>query len=103
MRDFTFHAGPTLLCGSDQLPKLIEDLPPGPCLLVSDVEIVRLGLLDGCSEALNNSGREVALFDRVEADPSRETLLAAVALGKGAGAVSVIGFGGGSPMDVAKL
>jgi alcohol dehydrogenase class IV len=39
----------------------------------------------------------------VEADPSRETLEAAVEAGRAAGAASVVGFGGGSPMDVAKL
>jgi alcohol dehydrogenase class IV len=41
------------------------------------------------------------LFDEVEPDPSRATLLAAVEAG--AAASSVIGLGGGSPMDVAKL
>jgi hypothetical protein len=46
--------------------------------------------------------REV-LFDAVEADPSRATLLAAVEAGRSAAVTSVIGFGGGSPMDVAKL
>ena len=41
------------------------------------------------------------MFDAVEQDPSRETLMAAVAAGEGC--ASVVGFGGGSPMDVAKL
>ena len=41
------------------------------------------------------------MFDAVEQDPSRETLMAAVAAGQGC--ASVVGFGGGSPMDVAKL
>jgi hypothetical protein len=56
---------------------------------------IRLGLLDRCRDALNDSGREMALFDSVEADPSRRTLLAAVE--REIGAVSVVGFGGGSP------
>ena len=43
------------------------------------------------------------MFDAVEADPSRKTLEAAVEAGRSAGADSVVGFGGGSPMDVAKL
>jgi len=103
MRGFTFHHGPTLLIGSDKLQDLVDRLPQGPCLLVSDAGIVRLGLLDRCRDALDASGREVALFDAVEADPSRDTLLAAVELGRKTGAVSVVGFGGGSPMDVAKL
>jgi len=43
------------------------------------------------------------LFDAVEADPSKETLLAAVELGRERRVTHVVGFGGGSPMDVAKL
>ena len=46
---------------------------------------------------------EVIVFDRVEADPSKETLLSATETGRAAGVTSVVGFGGGSPMDVAKL
>jgi alcohol dehydrogenase class IV len=41
------------------------------------------------------------VFDAVEQDPSLATVHAAVAAGEGA--ASVVGFGGGSPMDVAKL
>jgi alcohol dehydrogenase class IV len=103
MRSFVFHPGPTLLCGADQLPALVARLPDGPCLLVSDRDIVRLGLADRCRDELERTGRATILFDAVEADPSRETLLAAVALGASADVRSVIGFGGGSPMDVAKL
>ena len=103
MRSFAFYSGPTLLSGSDQLEAFVARMPDGPCLLVTDQEIVRLGLLDRCRDELIRTGRAIALFDGVEADPSRETLMAAVELGGSAGAVSVIGFGGGSPMDVAKL
>ncbi|WP_028970850.1 iron-containing alcohol dehydrogenase [Sphingomonas sp. URHD0057] len=103
MRSFTFHPGPMLLCGGDKLQDLVNALPDGPCLLVSDAGVLRLGLLDRCRDALNGAGREVALFDAVEADPSRKTLLTTVELGRSVGAASVVGFGGGSPMDVAKL
>lgn len=103
MRSFVFHPGPTILSGADRLADLVERLPSGPCLLVTDEDIVRLGLVDRCRQSLEASGRAVTLFTEVEADPSRETLLKAVDLGKSARAVSVVGFGGGSPMDVAKL
>jgi alcohol dehydrogenase len=78
-------------------------LPSGPCLLVSDEQLVGLDLIDECRGALADRGIEMVLFDSVEADPSRETLLAAVEAGRSGGVESVIGFGGGSPMDVAKL
>ena len=102
MRPFTFHPGPRLLAGPGQAESLAAKLPPGPCLLVTDQELVRLGLTDPYHRAIG-TGHEVVVFDAVEADPSRETLLAATAAGRSAGVTSVVGFGGGSPMDVAKL
>jgi alcohol dehydrogenase class IV len=103
MRSFVFHPGPTLLAGSDQLHDLINRLPEGPTLLVTDADLVRLNLVERCCAELERSGRTPIAYDAVEADPSRETLLAAVDAGRSAEVKSVIGFGGGSPMDVAKL
>ena len=99
MKPFTFHPGPRIVSGAGSAALLAEHLPPGPCLFVTDRDVVALGLTDACRATLS----EIVLFDAVEADPSKETLLAAVATGREAGVVSVIGFGGGSPMDVAKL
>ncbi len=103
MRPFTFHPGPRLIAGQDLHARLPELLPEGPCLFVTDAGVRSLGLADAYCAALEESGRLVTVFDRVEADPSRETLLAAVETGRLAGVGSVVGFGGGSPMDVAKL
>ena len=103
MRPFTFHPGPRLTAGRGLHERLPTLLPEGPCLFVTDEGVRRLGLADPLCEALQDSGRLVTVFDRVEADPSRTTLLAAVRTGQLAGARSVVGFGGGSPMDVAKL
>jgi alcohol dehydrogenase class IV len=103
MRPFTFHPGPRLISGDASAGQLAELMPRGACLFVTDKDVLRLGLTDACRSALEESGREVVLFDSVEADPSRETLLAAVDLGRRHGVTHVVGFGGGSPMDVAKL
>ena len=103
MKSFTFHPGPRLLAGADTSKEIAGLLPPGPVLFVSDEQLVGLGLTDLARLALEESGRSVALFDKVEADPSRATLEAAVQAGRSAGVRSVVGFGGGSPMDVAKL
>ena len=64
--------------------------------------IVQLGLT-GCLPGARRKRTRVVLFDEVEADPSRDTLVAAVEAGREAAVASVVGFGGGSPMDVAKL
>jgi alcohol dehydrogenase class IV len=102
MRPFTFNPGPKLLAGPQQAQALAERLPAGPCLLVTDKELVRIGIPDAYREAIGG-GREVAVFDCVEADPSKATLIAATEAGRSAGVTSVVGLGGGSPMDVAKL
>ena len=43
------------------------------------------------------------IYSEVVADPPESSVLAAVAAARAAGCDGVIGFGGGSPMDVAKL
>jgi alcohol dehydrogenase class IV len=102
MRPFTFNPGPKLLAGPDQAAALAEKLPSGPCLFVTDSELIRLGLADAYHRAIE-AAHHVMIFDQVEADPSKDTLLTAVEAGRSAAVSSVVGFGGGSPMDVAKL
>ncbi|HYN46260.1 MAG TPA: iron-containing alcohol dehydrogenase, partial [Allosphingosinicella sp.] len=97
MQSYEFQYGPRLIAGPGAARGLAEVLPPGRCLFVTDANVRALGLADAVLEALPDA----VIFDAVEQDPSRETLMAAVAAGEGA--VSVVGFGGGSPMDVAKL
>lgn len=74
----------------------------GPRILfVTDPGLRALGLGDTAVESLESSGAEVTVFDAVEADPSRATLMQAVEAGRGVS--GVVGFGGGSSLDVAKL
>ena len=72
-------------------------------LLITDPGLRQLGLADPAIASLEAAGHSVVVFDKVEADPSRETLMRAVEAGRGAGATGVLGFGGGSSLDVAKL
>ena len=102
MQPFTFTYGPRIIAtstGASELPAL---LPDGPCLVVTDDQLIALGLAAPWIAELERS-RPVAVFSAVEADPSKATLLAAVQAARAIGATSVVGFGGGSPMDVAKL
>jgi alcohol dehydrogenase class IV len=101
MKPYDFHYGPKLISGAGSVRRLGELLPAGRCLFVTDAQVRRLGLADDALAALADAGIEAVMFDAVEADPSRKTLIAAVAAGEGC--TSVVGFGGGSPMDVAKL
>jgi alcohol dehydrogenase len=97
MQGYEFRYGPKLIAGPGAARGLADLLPPGRCLFVTDATVRALGL----AEPVLESFPDAMVFDAVEQDPSRETLMAAVAAGEGC--VSVIGFGGGSPMDVAKL
>lgn len=102
MQPFTFSYGPRVLAtatGAAELPGL---LPDGPLLLVTDDQLIGLGVAAQWIAELEKD-RAVTIFSAVEADPSKTTLLAAVAAGRASKVVSVVGFGGGSPMDVAKL
>jgi len=101
MKGFEFFYGPKVRSGAGESVRMAELLPPGRCLFVTDAGLVGLGLAEAPLAALREAGVEPVVFDSVEADPSRATVEAAVEAGRGCG--SVVGFGGGSPMDVAKL
>ena len=75
----------------------------GRILFVTDGGLRKLGLCDAALAALSGSGMEVTVFDAVEADPSLATVEAAVEAARAAGVTGVIGFGGGSSLDVAKV
>ena len=72
-------------------------------LFVTDQGLIKIGLTQGPLKALQQTGISVALFDQVEADPSLDTLMAAVDKARQMDATGIVGFGGGSSMDVAKL
>lgn len=72
-------------------------------LFVTDPGLRSIGLCDSAIASLTDVGAEPTIFDTVEADPSRATLLAAVDSGRTAEVTGVVGFGGGSSLDVAKL
>lgn len=60
------------------------------------------GALQDVTEALAKEGIEYTIFDKIEENPSVETVLSAAARGLDAGCDFVIGIGGGSPCDGAK-
>ncbi|MHB9879685.1 iron-containing alcohol dehydrogenase [Pacificimonas sp. ICDLI1SI03] len=97
---FQFNYGPRVISGSGTSADLSGLLPDGAVLFITDTGVRDLGLPERALAAL--ADRTITVFDDVEADPSAGTVEAAVAAGNDIGATAVIGFGGGSPMDVAK-
>ncbi|RZT05638.1 alcohol dehydrogenase [Duganella sp. CF402] len=72
-------------------------------LLVTDPGFLRTGLVDAPAASLRTAGLAVEIYSQVMADPPEAVVLEAVAAARSFGADIVIGLGGGSSMDVAKL
>ena len=106
MSDFTFETTPRVICefdGALKLGALCNELGAKRAVLITDPGLQKVGLIDAPFDALKQAGIETLLWTRVEADPPESTILEAV---KGAAdfkADIIIGLGGGSSMDTAKL
>lgn len=106
MNPFVFNTTPSLVFepgSSARLAAIAGRKIGGRILMVTDPGLRRLGLCDRAIDSLREAGAEVTVFDEVEADPSRATLMRAVAAGQAASVTGIVGFGGGSSLDVAKL
>ena len=93
-----FGSGMSKLCAEEVSKKL------GPNILfITDKDLMSLKLTEPALNELRKLSSIVEIFQDVEADPSIKTLLNSIQVGKKINATGVIGFGGGSSMDVAKL
>lgn len=72
-------------------------------MLVTDAGVRRAGLAEPALASLAAAGFAVTIFDGVVADPPEAVVHACVAEARAAGAELVVGLGGGSSLDIAKL
>ncbi|MBP1844085.1 alcohol dehydrogenase class IV [Rhizobium petrolearium] len=106
MNSFIFNTTPSLIFKAGAARELADHVRSrlgNAVLFVTDPGLRKLGLCDHALVSLSDSGVKVEVFGEVEADPSLSTLMRAVEAGRTAGVTGVIGFGGGSSLDVAKL
>jgi alcohol dehydrogenase len=106
MRAFTFTTAGCIAVGAGESRRLHEQcrrLGVQRPLLVTDPGLVAIGLLEPVLEALRADGFKPVVYDQVREDPPEEVVLAAVDAALDADIDGVIGFGGGSSMDVAKV
>jgi alcohol dehydrogenase len=106
MLPFSFATTAQILCeigASQRLAELCRERGAQRVLIVTDPGISKLGLLDEVLPGFARAELTVEVFDQVVADPPEATLLAAVEQALALKAQLIIGFGGGSSMDVAKL
>ncbi len=106
MTDFAFNTTPRMVFrkgAAAELGALCSDIVGKRVLVVTDRAIRELGLLDAALAGLEAAGMAITIYDGVEPDPPVRCVEAAVAAARGAEATGVIGFGGGSVMDTAKI
>ena len=106
MNPFSFATTAQILCESGsaaQLGELCKLRDAHRVLIVTDPGITKIGLLNDVLPTLAKAQVAADVFDKVEADPPESVVLAAVEQAKSMQAELIIGFGGGSSMDVAKL
>jgi len=82
--------------------KLVADKAWGKALIVTDGQLVKLGLLDSLFTALKAHEMPYQLFDGVFPNPTEALVQEGFAAYQQAGCDYLIAFGGGSPIDTAK-
>ncbi len=72
-------------------------------LIVTDQGLIDAGLVNQIQEVLDEAGIHNAVFKDVEADPRYEIVADCVAKIRSEDVDLIVGFGGGSPIDIAKV
>lgn len=106
MLKFSFRTTKAILVesgSSARIGDLVSDLGATSALIVTDKGIQSSGLLNAAIVSLKAKNIRFELFTDVVADPPEDVVLKAVKAAQEGGAECVIGLGGGSSMDVAKL
>ncbi len=106
MSNFFFSTVSDVVVGADtsnQLGRIAADLGIRRALIVTDLGIIQLGLLDSAIKSLDIHKIEYSIYSDVIADPPERVVVDAVIAAQAFGCDGVVGFGGGSSMDVAKL
>jgi alcohol dehydrogenase class IV len=72
-------------------------------LIITDQGVIQAGLLEAVEKSLQSVSLPFVIFDGVEPDPRIEVVEKSVQLAKKEGIDLIIGFGGGSSLDIAKV
>lgn len=101
-----FQSTPRLLMGEGCLSQIVNEidyLGSKKILIITDPGLVAAGIAGKLEEILISGGVAYALYDKVEPDPRLEIAQDAADELKRNGADLVIGLGGGSAIDIAKI
>ena len=100
---FIHQTTPRIHFGVGTLQRLGDELKrfrEGPVLIVTDPGVLKAGITE---QAVKCSGRDCIIFSDIEPDPSIDTALTCAKAARDAKASVIVGVGGGSAMDTAKV
>jgi alcohol dehydrogenase class IV len=108
MKPFTLSRVPEILFGAGALSQASSKIDAltgdkGPVMIVADPAMKSLGILDRLVDNLSEGGRGCLLYDGFKGEPKSSDIDTAASLALKGGAKAVIGLGGGSALDTAKL
>ena len=106
MTSFTFQTTRSLIVepgSSVKVGALMAELGSNNVLLVTDRGIMDLNLAQSAIKSFAEVDINVSVFDGVVSDPHEAVIMSALAEATSKGIDGVVGLGGGSSMDVAKV
>lgn len=106
MNRFQFQTVPNIIAGLGTIQDLFKILKNGRyqrLLLVTDPGMLKQQLHLPILDIIESAGLDYVIYSDVQADPPDNVVLEAAAFAKQEKIDVVLGFGGGSSMDVAKL
>ena len=86
-----------------KLGALAKQYSATSAIIVTDAGITQLGYVDIAQQSLQEAGIQVVVFDAVVADPPIEVVNDAIEIARDNECDLVIGLGGGSSLDTAKI
>lgn len=106
MPSFSFETAPKIVCeqgGAQRLGEISRSLGISRLFVITDAGLMQARLLNDALAALTAAHVNTRVFSDVQADPPETSVHAAVQAAVAFEADGVVGFGGGSSMDTAKL
>jgi alcohol dehydrogenase class IV len=105
LHNFNYYTTPGIIFGKSvsisSCDRIIDKLGSN-IFLITDNDLTKIGLNKPIINELSKTS-SLEVFDDVESDPSKKTLIKALDRAKTFKPTGILGFGGGSSMDIAKL
>lgn len=101
-----FRTTERLVMGAGAINNIVQEIAAlggSKPMIVTDPGLVSTGIIDRLEALLDEGGLQFTRFDKVEADPRYELVNEVVQLVQDEGVDCIIGIGGGSSLDIAKM